>query len=99
MTPKPALVTIALPYANGHLHLGHLVGYVQGDIWTRARRLSGGTVHFVCADDAHGTPIMLAAERAGLSPEAYIRDIQASHEAEQAAPPPGDESGPQAERP
>jgi methionyl-tRNA synthetase len=81
-TPKPALVTIALPYANGHLHLGHLVGYVQGDIWTRARRLAGGTVHFVCADDAHGTPIMLAAEKAGQSPEDYIRAIQASHEAD-----------------
>jgi len=84
-TPKPALVTIALPYANGQLHLGHLVGYVQGDIWTRARRLGGGTVHFVCADDAHGTPIMLAAEKAGQSPEAFIQAIQAAHEADFAA--------------
>jgi methionyl-tRNA synthetase len=83
--PPPALVTIALPYANGQIHLGHLVGYVQGDIWTRARRMAGGTVHFVCADDAHGTPIMLAAEKAGQSPEAFIRAIQVAHEADFAA--------------
>ena len=79
-TPAPALVTAALPYANGHLHLGHLVGYIQADIWVRARRMAGGTVHFVCADDAHGTPIMLAAEKAGQTPEEFIRVIQASHE-------------------
>ena len=84
-TPAPALVTTALPYANGPLHLGHLVGYIQADIWVRARRLAGGTVHFVCADDAHGTPIMLAAEKAGLSPEDFIRGMQASHEADFAA--------------
>ena len=78
--PRTAVVTCALPYANGALHLGHLVGYIQGDIWTRARRMSGGTVHFVCADDTHGTPIMLAAEKAGLAPEAYIAGIQAGHE-------------------
>ncbi|MCX7041784.1 MAG: methionine--tRNA ligase [Gammaproteobacteria bacterium] len=80
MKPVPALVTTALPYANGPLHLGHLVGYIQADIWVRARRMDLGTVHFVCADDAHGTPIMLAAEKAGLSPEDFIRDIQAGHE-------------------
>ncbi|HRQ65365.1 MAG TPA: methionine--tRNA ligase [Xanthomonadaceae bacterium] len=73
-------VTCALPYANGHLHLGHLVGYIQADIWVRARRMAGETVHFVCADDAHGTPIMLAAEKAGMAPEEFIRGIQASHE-------------------
>jgi len=83
--PAPALVTTALPYANGHLHLGHLVGYVQADIWVRARRMAGGEVHFVCADDAHGTPIMLAAEKAGMSPEDFIRGMQASHEADFAA--------------
>jgi methionyl-tRNA synthetase len=80
MKPAPALVTTALPYANGPLHLGHLVGYVQADIWVRARRMAGGTVHFVCADDAHGTPIMLAAEKAGMSAEEFIRDVQAGHE-------------------
>jgi methionyl-tRNA synthetase len=78
--PRTAVVTCALPYANGALHLGHLVGYIQGDIWTRARRMAGDTVHFVCADDTHGTPIMLAAEKAGLAPEVYIADIQAGHE-------------------
>jgi methionyl-tRNA synthetase len=79
---RTKVVTCALPYANGALHLGHLVGYIQGDIWTRARRLAGDTVHFVCADDTHGTPIMLAAEKAGLAPEAYIAAIQAGHEAD-----------------
>jgi methionyl-tRNA synthetase len=78
--PSDALVTCALPYANGQLHLGHLVGYIQADIWVRARRMSGGTVHFVCADDTHGTPIMLGARKAGLSPEAYIAGMQAAHE-------------------
>ncbi|MGY0798344.1 methionine--tRNA ligase [Lysobacter sp. A286] len=77
---RELLVTCALPYANGPLHLGHLVGYIQGDIFTRAQRLSGNTAHFVCADDTHGTPIMLAAEKAGMTPEAYIAGIQASHE-------------------
>jgi len=78
--PKPALVTNALPYANGPLHLGHLLGYIQADIWVRARRLAGATVHFVCADDTHGTPIMLAAEKAGLTAEQFIAGMQASHE-------------------
>ncbi|MDO5505728.1 MAG: methionine--tRNA ligase [Pseudoxanthomonas suwonensis] len=78
--PRTAVVTCALPYANGPLHLGHLVGYVQGDIWTRAARMEGATVHFVCADDTHGTPIMLAAEKAGVTPETFIAGIQASHE-------------------
>jgi methionyl-tRNA synthetase len=78
--PRNALVTNALPYANGPLHLGHLVGYIQADIWVRARRMAGDTVHFVCADDTHGTPIMLAAEKAGVTPEAFIADIQAGHE-------------------
>ena len=76
----PALVTNALPYANGPLHLGHLVGYVQADIWVRARRMAGATVHYVCADDTHGTPIMLAAEKAGTTPESFIAGIQAGHE-------------------
>jgi methionyl-tRNA synthetase len=78
--PREILVTCALPYANGPLHLGHLVGYIQGDIWTRAQRMGAETVHFVCADDTHGTPIMLAAEKAGTTPEAFIAGVQASHE-------------------
>ncbi|MCW2036516.1 methionine--tRNA ligase [Xanthomonas campestris pv. raphani] len=77
---RTALVTTALPYANGPLHLGHLVGYIQADIWVRARRLRGDKTWFVCADDTHGTPIMLAAEKAGVTPEAFIANIQASHE-------------------
>ena len=63
--PREILVTHALPYANGPLHIGHLLGYIQTDIWVRARRMAGDTVHFVAADDVHGTPIMLAAEKAG----------------------------------
>jgi len=82
---RSALVTNALPYANGPLHLGHLVGYVQADIWVRARRMRGDTVHYVCADDTHGTPIMLAAEKAGTTPEAFIAAIQAGHERDFAA--------------
>ncbi len=77
---RTALVTTALPYANGPLHLGHLVGYIQADIWVRARRLGGNTTYFVSADDTHGTPIMLAAEKAGVTSEAFIAGMQASHE-------------------
>jgi len=77
---RSVLVTNALPYANGPLHLGHLVGYIQADIWVRARRMAGDTVHYVCADDTHGTPIMLAAEKAGVTPEAFIAATKASHE-------------------
>jgi methionyl-tRNA synthetase len=77
---KSSLVTNALPYANGPLHLGHLLGYIQADIWVRARRMHGVTTHFVCADDTHGTPIMLAAEKAGKTPEQFIAEIQAGHE-------------------
>ena len=76
------LVTHALPYANGPLHLGHMLGYIQTDIWARAQRMMGNEVHFVAADDAHGTPIMLAAEKAGMTPEAFIAGIRAGHEAD-----------------
>jgi len=76
------LVTHALPYANGPLHLGHMLGYIQTDIWVRAQRMMGNEVHFVAADDAHGTPIMLAAEKAEQSPEEFIAGIRASHEAD-----------------
>jgi len=76
------LVTNALPYANGPLHLGHMLGYIQADIWARAQRMVGNEVHFVAADDAHGTPIMLAAEKAGVSAEEFIAGIRAGHEAD-----------------
>lgn len=82
---RKVLVTSALPYANGELHLGHLLGYVQADIWVRAARKSGAEVHFVCADDTHGTPIMLAAEKAGQTPEAFVAPLQAAHERDFAA--------------
>ena len=85
MQRREILVTNALPYANGQLHLGHLVGYIQGDIWVRAQRLAGNTVHFVCADDTHGTPIMLAAEKAGVSAEAFVAPLKAAHESDFAA--------------
>jgi len=76
------LITHALPYANGPLHLGHMLGYIQTDIWARAQRMMGNEVHFVAADDAHGTPIMLAAEKAGMTPEAFIAGIREGHEAD-----------------
>ena len=64
------LVTSALPYANGQIHIGHLVEYIQTDIWVRFQRLRAHEVHYVCADDTHGTPIMLRAEQEGISPQA-----------------------------
>jgi len=76
------LVTNALPYANGPLHLGHMVGYIQADIWVRLQRMLENDVVYVCADDAHGTPIMLAAEKAGVSPETFIASIREGHEAD-----------------
>jgi len=76
---RQLLVTNALPYANGPIHLGHLVGYIQADIWVRFQRMQGHSVHYVCADDAHGTPIMLAAEKAGVAAEAFIDGIRQAH--------------------
>ncbi|MCC7254654.1 MAG: class I tRNA ligase family protein, partial [Dokdonella sp.] len=76
---REILVTHALPYANGPLHFGHLLGYIQTDVWVRAQRMAGHTVHFVAADDVHGTPIMLAAEKAGVTPEAFIGAIYDGH--------------------
>ncbi len=75
------LVTSALPYANGHIHLGHLVEYIQTDIWVRFQRLRGGKVVFICADDTHGTAIMIRARQEGRSEEAVIADMQAAHTA------------------
>src|SRR3954465_6155403 len=79
MTAREILVTHALPYANGPLHIGHLLGYIQPECWVRAMRMAGNTVHFVAADDVHGTPIMLAAEKAGKTPEEFIKGIYDSH--------------------
>jgi len=77
--PRRILVTSALPYANGAIHLGHLVEYVQTDIWVRFQRMQGHEVHYVCADDTHGTPIMLRAEREGITPEALIERVYREH--------------------
>src|SRR5216117_112621 len=68
-------VTTALPYANGPFHIGHIMAYIQADIWVRFQRMQGHEVHFIGADDAHGAPIMLAAEKAGKSPEQFIAEI------------------------
>src|SRR5882672_5668536 len=68
-------VTTALPYANGPFHIGHIMEYIQADIWVRFQRMQGHEVHFIGADDAHGAPIMLAAEKAGKSPEVFIAEI------------------------
>jgi len=76
---RKILVTCALPYANGPIHLGHMLEHVQADIWVRFQRLRGNKVHFICADDAHGTPIMLKANEMGITPEQMINDIKASH--------------------
>ena len=81
MSTRTFLVTSALPYANGPLHFGHLTEQIQADVWVRAMRLAGHTVHFVCADDNHGTPIMLKAEAEGMTPEELIAGVQAEHEA------------------
>lgn len=82
MSQRKILVTCALPYANGPIHIGHMVEHVQGDIWVRAMRMRGHAVHFVCADDAHGTPIMLRAEREGITPEQLITASNAAHRAD-----------------
>lgn len=77
---RKILVTSALPYANGPIHLGHLVEYIQTDIWVRAMKALGHTVTYVCADDAHGTAIMLKAQDNSISPEEQIANVKASHE-------------------
>ena len=87
MADRPAssrkiLVTSALPYANGPIHLGHLVEYIQTDIWVRFQKLRGHECHYVCADDAHGTPIMLRAQSEGIAPEELIARIGAEHRAD-----------------
>jgi len=77
MTRRQLFVTTALPYANANFHIGHIMEYTQADIWVRFQRLQGHEVHFVCADDAHGAPIMIAAEEAGVTPQAYVANIAA----------------------
>ena len=82
--PLPAarklFVTTALPYANGAFHIGHIMEYIQADIWVRFMRMRGHEVHFVGADDAHGAPIMIAAEKAGITPQAFVGEIAAGRQ-------------------
>jgi methionyl-tRNA synthetase len=79
MTRK-LFVTTALPYANAAFHIGHMMEYIQADTWVRLQRMLGHEVHFVCADDAHGAPIMIAAEKAGLSPQDFVARIAAGRQ-------------------
>ncbi len=74
------LVTCALPYANGSIHLGHMLEHIQADIWVRYQRMRGHQVHFICADDAHGTPIMLKAQQMGITPEEMIAAVSKEHQ-------------------
>ena len=78
--PRKLFVTTALPYANGAFHIGHVMEYIQADIWVRFQRMNGHEVHFVGADDAHGAPIMIAAEKAGLTPQAFVAGIAAGRQ-------------------
>ncbi|MFT5111858.1 MAG: methionyl-tRNA synthetase [Parasphingorhabdus sp.] len=80
--PRQILVTSALPYANGPIHIGHLLEYIQTDIWVRFQKMRGHEVYYVCADDAHGTPIMLRAKSEGISPEKLIDRVWKEHKAD-----------------
>ncbi|MEY4588930.1 MAG: methionine--tRNA ligase [Pseudomonadota bacterium] len=82
MSVRTILVTCALPYANGSIHLGHMVEHIQADIWVRFQKMRGQHITFVCADDAHGTAIMLAAEKLGISSEEQIERVKAEHMAD-----------------
>ena len=77
MSQRKLFVTTALPYANGHFHIGHIMEYIQADTWVRAQRMQGNAVNFVGADDAHGAPIMIAAEKAGKTPQQFVADSAA----------------------
>ncbi|MDB9717042.1 methionine--tRNA ligase [Methylophilaceae bacterium] len=79
---RKIIATSALPYANGSIHLGHLVEYIQTDIWVRYQRLVGNEIHYICADDTHGTPIMLRAEKEGISPEQLVENVHKEHSAD-----------------
>ena len=75
---RQLFVTTALPYANGSFHIGHIMEYIQADIWVRFQRMQGHEVNFVCADDAHGAPIMIAADKAGITPQEFVAQIAAT---------------------
>jgi methionyl-tRNA synthetase len=80
MSKRKLFVTTALPYANGKFHIGHIMEYIQADIWVRFQRMQGHMVHFVGADDAHGAPIMIAAEKAGKTPQQFVGEIAAGRQ-------------------
>ena len=82
MSDRKILVTSALPYANGPIHLGHLVEYIQTDIWVRFQKQRGNDCLYICADDTHGTPIMLRADREGITPEQLIAQVELEHRAD-----------------
>jgi len=77
MSPRKLFVTTALPYANGKFHIGHIMEYIQADIWVRFQRMNDAEVNFVCADDAHGAAITIAADKAGITPQAFVAEIAA----------------------
>lgn len=79
---RKILVTSALPYANGSIHLGHLVEYIQTDIWVRAQRFANNDVYYICADDTHGTPVMLRAEKENISPDELVNIVHKEHSAD-----------------
>ena len=79
MTQRKILVTSALPYANGAIHLGHMVEHIQTDIWVRFQKLRGNECYYCCADDTHGTPVMLAAQKKGIAPEDMIAAVREEH--------------------
>ena len=82
MSKRRILVTSALPYANGELHLGYMLETIQTDIWVRFQKMMGNECHYVCADDAHGTPIMLKADEMGIEPETLIEQVKIRHQAD-----------------
>ena len=77
--PRNIFVTSALPYANGPIHIGHMVEYIQTDIWVRFQKLCGNRCLYFCADDTHGTPIMISARNASIAPEELIEKVHAEH--------------------
>ena len=80
MSDRQILVTSALPYANGHIQIGHLVEYIQTDIWVRFQKLRGNRCIYICADDTHGTAIMIRAQKEGRSEEEVIAEMSESHQ-------------------
>lgn len=79
---RQILVTSALPYANGPIHIGHLVEYLQTDIWVRFQKMMGNRCIYICADDTHGTAIMLSAQKEGISEEEFIAKVSEAHQAD-----------------